>query len=615
MKISNSFFATIWRLGLLDVFRVLIYKITIRLNIHPACRAKAQVIKGPYFSEPLSKPIRANPVSAWQESGILFDHILINTINSIPNWLQNPLTSSSSYEKYSPWWKINDFDNANGDIKLIWEQSRMHWLISFAQRARNGDPHYLEKMNLWLEDWIKVNPPFYGPNWKCGQEASIRVMNICIALLILNQYKKPSPSLLKIVELHLRRISPTMSYAIGQRNNHGTSEAAALFLGGSLLAKSGNLSGRRWEVKGRKWIERLLKKLVCSDGSFSQHSIIYHRMLIDTVSLIEIWRIRNNLNKFSENFYGQTDNACNWLYQMISSDNGDGPNLGANDGTRLIQISDADYRDFRPCLQLAMAVFKRETPFARGEVNDENLKWLGLKTEKVKAQKKESKIFKDGGYALLRRGEATVMLRLPTFRFRPSQCDGLHLDLWLHNKNCLIDAGTYSYNDRKEVMDYFSGNEGHNIVVFDERDQMPKISRFLYGNWLKGNCDQSLKIKDENISFRAFYKDYQGAKHHRKITLYDTKLIIEDQVSGFDQSARIRWRLGTSNWKFLQEIGQVIITDSEHALSIKSDSRSFSGKLTSGWKSLNYLSKEQISVLEAEINESGSFITEYSWNL
>ena len=52
-----------------------------------------------------------------------------------------------------------------------------------------------------------------------------------------------------------------MSYAIGQRNNHGTSEAAALFLGGSLLAKSGNLNATRWEIEGRKWIERLVKSL------------------------------------------------------------------------------------------------------------------------------------------------------------------------------------------------------------------------------------------------------------------------------------------------------------------------------------------------------------------
>ena len=144
---------------------------------------------------------------------------------------------------------------------------------------------------------------------------------------------------------------------------------------------------------------------------------------------------------------------------------------------------------------------------------------------------------------------------------------------------------------------------------------MPKISRFLYGNWLNGNCDKKLKVDDETISFSAFYKDYQGAKHHRKVTLYDTKLIIDDQVSGFSRSAKVRWRLGNSNWKFFKEQGKVIITDSEHTLSIRSKSESFNGKLTSGWNSLNYLSKDKISVLEGEINEHGSFETEYSWDI
>ena len=99
MKFSNNLFATIWRLGLLDVLRVFLYKTTIRLNIHPACRIKAQVVKGPYFSEPLAEPIKANPVSAWQDSGILFDNISIDTNNSIPNWLQNPLNFFQFFRK------------------------------------------------------------------------------------------------------------------------------------------------------------------------------------------------------------------------------------------------------------------------------------------------------------------------------------------------------------------------------------------------------------------------------------------------------------------------------------------------------------------------------------
>ena len=34
-------------------------------------------------------------------------------------------------------------------------------------------------------------------------------------------------------------------------------------------------------------------------------------------------------------------------------------------------------------------------------------------------------------------------------------------------------------------MNYFSGIQSHNTVQFDEVNPMPRISRFLWGNWLK----------------------------------------------------------------------------------------------------------------------------------
>lgn len=48
-----------------------------------------------------------------------------------------------------------------------------------------------------------------------------------------------------------------------------------------------------------------------------------------------------------------------------------------------------------------------------------------------------------------------AMLRYPRFRFRPSQADALHLDLWLEGRNLLRDAGTYSYNTESAWLSYF----------------------------------------------------------------------------------------------------------------------------------------------------------------
>jgi hypothetical protein len=34
-------------------------------------------------------------------------------------------------------------------------------------------------------------------------------------------------------------------------------------------------------------------------------------------------------------------------------------------------------------------------------------------------------------------------------------------------------------------LNYFAGTASHNTIQFDDRDQMPRVSRFLFGDWLK----------------------------------------------------------------------------------------------------------------------------------
>ena len=340
----------------------------------------------------------------------------------------------------------------------------MDWVLAFAQRARNGDSEALSRLNYWLQDWCIKNPPYRGPNWKCGQEASMRLMHLAMAALILGQANKPEPALNALVYLHLQRIAPTVQYAMAQDNNHGTSEAAALFIGGSWLTALGVSEGKQWEQTGRHWLENRAVRLIGSDGSFSQHSLNYHRVMLDTFCMAEVWRRQMGLPTFTAHCFERVLAATQWLYNMVNPLNGDGPNLGANDGARLLQLTDTAYRDYRPSVQLAMALFASQRAYAEVGVWDYPLHWLDVTVPKVPSRKPASRVADDGGFAVLRCGAAMAMLRYPRFRFRPSQADALHLDLWLDGVNLLRDAGSYSYNTEARWMTYFSGTVSHNTV-------------------------------------------------------------------------------------------------------------------------------------------------------
>lgn len=598
-------------LGVPSIVRVLAYRVGVRTGLNPVCRLRAAVPVGQFFraAEPGMPPLDVTSANAWAAGASLFGRWEIACGDRPPDWLANPLTGQRFPEPERAWWRIPDFDLRVGDIKLIWELSRMDWVLALAQRARKGDAAALSRLNEWLADWCRHNPPYRGPNWKCGQEVSIRLMHLAMAALILGQIRHAEPALRDLIYLHLQRIAPTLSYAMGQDNNHGTSEAAAMFMGGSWLQALGVPQGARWARLGRRWLENRAAHLIARDGSFSQYSLNYHRMMLDTFSMAEVWRRHMNLSAFSAQWSGRALAATHWLRAMVEPTHGDGPNVGANDGARLLQLTETPYRDFRPSLQLAAALFAQRRALEAPGAWDHPLSWLGVPLPSDVLAPAAGLHADDGGFAVLRRGPAMAMLRYPRFRFRPSQADALHLDLWLGGDNLLRDAGTYSYNTQATWMDYFGGTAGHNTVQFDGRDQMPRLGRFLWGDWLRTSDVGDLVDDETGLCFAAAYRDSEGASHRRCVRLTGSSLCVKDEVTGFARRAVLRWRLAPGAW--VLEGGR--LTNGAHTLTVHGSMPILRCEITEGWESRHYLEKTPTPVLEIEIQQAGTLMTDYRW--
>lgn len=601
---------TALNLGLTSIARAALYRASFRLGIAPARRIKASVSRGPYF-----RPVAFAPQPCGDarfnatEPLRLFSHFQIPNDGTPPDWLKNPLTGQSVPAPQRQWWEIPDFDPNVGDIKLVWELSRLDWVLPLAKRGCDGRVLPIAQLNDWLNDWSVKNPPFQGPNWKCGQEASIRVMNIAMAAILLDQVKSPSASLLNWVTVHLKRISPTVLYAIAQDNNHGTSEAAALFIGGSWLVSQGRKEGFRWSTQGRKWLENRAARLIGKQGSFSQYSLNYHRVLLDTFCMAEVWRRHLKLPAFSKQFLSRALAATQWLRHMINPANGDGPNVGANDGARLLQLTDTDYRDHRPTVQLAMALFADARGYVEEGPWDDALRALRVPQPKTVAPPVGNFVADDGGFAVLRCEGAMAMIRYPRFHFRPSQADALHVDLWIDGENLLRDAGTYSYNTEQQWLTYFGGTSGHNTVQFDDRDQMPRLSRFLFGDWLKTSVIDPLREQGGRVSFGAGYRDRAGATHQRRITLDNSCLMIVDRIHGFRTKGVLRWRLAPGAW----QIDGNCVRNGAHVMRVRADVSVVRFELTTGWESRYYLEKTEVPVLEIEVDRPCTLMSDYRW--
>ena len=604
-------------LGLLNIARAAGYRLGVKLGLNPVRRLQGVTPVGPFFRPVEGSFAESAPsVSAWGSTCSLFYRWPLSLGDGPPDWLANPLTGQRVAAAKHDWWEIPDFDPAVGDIKLIWELSRLDWALAFAQQARYGEGESLIRLNVWLADWCTHNPPYKGPNWKCGQEASIRVMHLAMAALMLGQVRNAAPGLQDLLRLHLQRIAPTVQYAMAQDNNHGTSEAAALFMGGSWLAAFGLAEGELWARTGCHWLEKCAARLIGPQGSFSQYSLNYHRVMLDTFCIAEVWRRHLGFPAFTERLQSRALAATEWLRHMVNPLNGDGPNVGANDGACLLQLTDTPYRDHRPTVQLAMALFAGKRAYAQPGSYDHALQWLGVDMPTKVAQPVGSYEADDGGFTMLRRGNTMAMLRYPRFRFRPSQADALHLDLWLGAENLLRDAGTYSYNTEPQWLNYFGGTASHNTVQFDGRDQMPRLSRFLLGDWLKTERLQPLQEDDQSTHFAAGYRDGQGARHHRSVSLQNDTLKVFDEVQGFACQAVLRWRLLPGDWHFESSLDGTRLTlngGRQFSLNVSADVPITRCELVEGWESRHYLEKTPLPVLEVEIQQPGTLTTQLHW--
>ena len=469
---------------------------------------------------------------------------------------------------------------------------------------------YLDTLNHWLNNWTENNQANSGPNWKCGQEAAIRVFNLIQAALILNQWDHPSPSLNDLIYQHLKRISANIRYAIAQDNNHGTSEAAALFIGGHWCLRASSIESLRqrcgyFSRQGRKWLENRINKLVEEDGSFSQHSVTYHRVLLDTLIFVEYWRRKLDADPFSATFYQRAEAALNWLFMLTDAASGKSPNLGANDGAQILHIHACDYRDFRPSLQTASVLFHNRKFFAEGPW-DEPGYWLGLKVDEAESvnRKRTSEVF-PGGYAVMIGNDSWGLIRFPMYRFRPGHNDVFHFDLWFRGENICRDAGSYSYNP--EVASdgtYFASVKAHNTVGFDDCEQMPRLGRFMLGQWIRADYVGAIeKACDGSKSWTGSYRDYRGNRHQRKITWKKDEWAIEDSISGDFEKVEIVYLLVPDVYRIegnsvVAKWGKIEVSGSACEIS-----------MSEGFESLYYWQKQPVDTLVLRAGKTCDKIT------
>ncbi|HVB58980.1 MAG TPA: hypothetical protein VNE63_21445, partial [Candidatus Acidoferrales bacterium] len=193
MRPLKIYFSTALRLGVTNIARVAIYRTFKRAGIYQWLLPQSKAV--PLKLEIVdSSRAAVDPRVPWADRAVLAeaDELLagkanyfsahVQTVGCPPNWFLNPFQDRRHPQSACHWSKIADFHTEVGDIKIIWEMSRFTWALVFARSwCISGDARYLAALRLWIQNWWRCNPPNTGPNWMCGQETSIRLINSLLA--------------------------------------------------------------------------------------------------------------------------------------------------------------------------------------------------------------------------------------------------------------------------------------------------------------------------------------------------------------------------------------------------------------------------------------------------
>ena len=447
------------------------------------------------------------------------------------NWHINPITGVE-IKKTIKWYKIADFDSTRGDIKAVWEASRFTHFFYFTRAyLLTKDKKYYEAFSNQIGYWLEENPYSYGANYKCGQEATLRMINALIAYSVFKACRLikdyDEVNLKEIVKGSYKKVLSNFFYANKCiKNNHALSEVAGLIIGAWCINDKVALK------KAYQQMDKKIYNQFMEDGGYIQYSFNYQRFALQIMEFILKISGKTGVN-LSEYSMELIKKSAFLMYQL-QDETGDVPNYGSNDGALIFPVTSCGYRDFRPVLNTICALTQAERLYELGKYDEEILWFSDIEVVNLPISTilRRSTGYNESGFYVLRHNGGFLMTILQDFKTRPAQMDQMHIDLWHKGVNLLCDSGTYSY--ATEIGKKMALTDAHNTVKVNNKEQMNKYGPFLIYDW-----SDTKNVEFGIDFFKGTMISKNGYSHTRIITKNMDGYTVEDIVGDNVENSKL----------------------------------------------------------------------------
>lgn len=458
------------------------------------------------------------------------------------DWHFEPISGKHSPLKH--WKQFDELDtDETGDKKIVWELNRhQHFFDLGVAFWLTGDERYAATFVSHIEGWMEQNPPGVGVNWVSSLEVAFRSISWIWAFQFFKDSTSFAPEIfqkaLKYLFLHGRHLEKYLSTYYSP-NTHLTGEALGLFYLGTQLPFLERAA--HWRALGEEILVAELDRQILSDGVYFEQSTWYARYTADFYTHFLILKTLNDgetrakTAETQEKVESKVQSLLDFLMYLTRPD-GTTPLIGDDDGGNLLPRGNSQINDFRSCLSTGAVLFERgDYKFVARDFAEETIWLLGFQgmhsfdTLAAHAPVKKSYNFNDGGYFIMRDGwlETDNYLLVDCGDFGGlngghAHADTLAIELAAGGRSLLVDAGTYTYHETKELRDHHRSSGAHNTLTIDDKSSSEPGGKF---NW-KTKAEAKLNAWISQPRFDFFEGSHDGYQRLKESPATHTRSIL-----------------------------------------------------------------------------------------
>lgn len=390
-----------------------------------------------------------------------------------PRWLEDV---RSGYGWPPEYHRQLDYRNAGrpSDVKVAWELSRLRHVVALAQSVAVGPAVATEDLRVIDEDvtsWIRANPIGRTVNWACAMEVALRAVNLICADGILLAAGRPVSDRTQLVRsLYQHGWFLNRNLEISDLNgNHFLADAVGLIWLGRFFEEFGE--GEKWWRSGVSMVQEAAHEQVLTDGLDHEGSLPYHALVLEMFLCARL-AAGDGLRDIDPVLGRMLDALAG-----VCGADGRIPDIGDDDGGRVLALGGGEARDARRVLALGGALLDHDSSLtaAGDRAHGEEALWLtGTLPEPATGEPaRRPRLFADGGIAVLGGAGDHVVIDVGRVGFRGrgghGHLDALSYEATLGGALAVRDSGTGSYTGDPDLRNELRDVWAHSVVVVDRR--------------------------------------------------------------------------------------------------------------------------------------------------